>query len=180
MNFKRWVHKVLPAVYDESLSYYELLCKITAKLNEVIEQGNSTSEGLKELQEYVDNYFENLDVQEEINNKLDEMAESGELTDIIAQYLELAGVLAYDTINDMKTAENLSNGSICKTLGYSNIQDKNGSFYKVREIKNTDVIDNINIIALADENLVAEKIQEKQPMISYKPSYIKDNYYFTI
>ena len=24
MNFKRWVHKVLPAVYDESLSYYEL------------------------------------------------------------------------------------------------------------------------------------------------------------
>ena len=39
---------------------------------------------MTQLQEYVDNYFENLDVQEEINNKLDEMAESGELTEIIA------------------------------------------------------------------------------------------------
>ena len=159
MNFKRWVHKVLPAVYDESLSYYELLCKITAKLNEVIEQGNTTSEGLKELQDYVANYFENLDVQEEINNKLDEMAESGQLTDIIAQYLELAGVLAYNTKAQMKQAKNLVEGSICKTLGNTSYQDGQGAFYKVREVQNTDVIDDENIIALSDPDLVAEKIQ---------------------
>lgn len=158
MNFKRWVHKVLPAVYDESLSYYELLCKITAKLNEVIEQGNSTSEGLKELQEYVANYFDNLDVQEEINNKLDDMAESGQLTDIIAQYLQLAGVLAYDTKTAMKTATNLVNGSITKTLGNSTYNDGQGAFYKIRQVQNTDVIDNENIIALSDPDLVAEKI----------------------
>lgn len=30
-----WVQKVLPLVYDESLSYYELLSKIVAKLNEI-------------------------------------------------------------------------------------------------------------------------------------------------
>ena len=28
---------VLPLVYDQSLSYYEVLCKVTSKLNEVIE-----------------------------------------------------------------------------------------------------------------------------------------------
>ena len=32
-----WCQKVLPAVYDDSLSYYELLAKVVAKLNEVIE-----------------------------------------------------------------------------------------------------------------------------------------------
>jgi hypothetical protein len=159
MNFKRWVHKVLPAVYDESLSYYELLCKVIAKLNETIDLSNGTAEALKELQDYVANYFDNLDVQEEINNKLDEMAESGQLTDIIAQYLQLAGVLAYNTKAQMKTAENLVDGSIAKTLGNTTYQDGQGAFYKIRQIQNTDVIDDNNIIALHDTNLVAEKIQ---------------------
>lgn len=35
-QFKFWCQKVLPAVYDDSLSYYELLCKVIAKLNELI------------------------------------------------------------------------------------------------------------------------------------------------
>lgn len=30
-------HKILPLVYDESLSYYEVLCKVVAKVNEVIQ-----------------------------------------------------------------------------------------------------------------------------------------------
>lgn len=32
--------KVLPTVYEDALSYYETLCKVSAKLNEVIEQLN--------------------------------------------------------------------------------------------------------------------------------------------
>lgn len=39
--FKFWCHKVLPLVYDESLSYYEVLCKIYGKLNELIERVNN-------------------------------------------------------------------------------------------------------------------------------------------
>lgn len=35
-----WCQHVLPAVYDDSLSYYELLCKIVDKVNEVIESNN--------------------------------------------------------------------------------------------------------------------------------------------
>lgn len=35
---------VLPTVYDDSLSYYELLNKVVQKLNEVIEQINVLTE----------------------------------------------------------------------------------------------------------------------------------------
>ena len=28
---------ILPLTYDESLSYYEVLCKLTAKVNELVE-----------------------------------------------------------------------------------------------------------------------------------------------
>ena len=32
-----WVQKILPLVYDDSLSYYELLCKVVHKINEIID-----------------------------------------------------------------------------------------------------------------------------------------------
>ena len=115
-----------------------------------------------QLQDYVNNYFDNLDVQEEINNKLDDMAEQGQLTDIIAQYLQLAGVLAYDNKAAMKAAENLVDGSIAKTLGDETFQDGYGFFYKIRQVLNTDVIDDELIIQLHDPNLVAERIPEPQ------------------
>lgn len=39
-NLRYWCHKILPLVYDDSLSYYEVLCKTSAKLNEVITSTN--------------------------------------------------------------------------------------------------------------------------------------------
>lgn len=33
-----WCQKVLPAVYDQSLSYYEVLCKLAAFLNKMLEE----------------------------------------------------------------------------------------------------------------------------------------------
>ena len=35
--FRFWSQKVLPLVYDDSLSYYEVLNKVVGKLNEVID-----------------------------------------------------------------------------------------------------------------------------------------------
>lgn len=43
-----YCHKVLPAVFDDSLSYYEVVCKLTDKVNELI----STYD---DLQEQIDN-----------------------------------------------------------------------------------------------------------------------------
>ncbi len=39
-RLRYWCQLVLPAVYDDSLSYYELLAKVTAKINEVIDSNN--------------------------------------------------------------------------------------------------------------------------------------------
>lgn len=39
-KLRYWCHKILPLVYDDSLSYYEVLCKTSAKLNEVIDSTN--------------------------------------------------------------------------------------------------------------------------------------------
>ena len=41
-----YYRKVLPAVYDDSLSYYEQLCRIKYKLNEVIKNLNDLEENL--------------------------------------------------------------------------------------------------------------------------------------
>ena len=92
--FRFWCQKVLPLVYDDSLSYYELLCKVVDYLNKTMEDvetlhGDVTNlhQAYVGLQGYVNNYFSTLDVQEEINNKLDEMAENGELNKLIAPLL---------------------------------------------------------------------------------------------
>lgn len=104
--FRFWCQKVLPLVYDESLSYYELLCKVVDYLNKTMEDvdqmitdmgdfqaaytqfttetrdayiafSREVSQAVEDLETFVNNYFLNLDVQQEINNKLDAMAENG-------------------------------------------------------------------------------------------------------
>ncbi|MEE3499739.1 MAG: hypothetical protein VZS12_11640, partial [Ruminococcus bromii] len=100
--FRFWCQMTLPIVYDDSLSYYELLNKVVAYLNNTIsdvataesniENINHTVEHNMDalltaynlLQGYVNDYFDNLDVQEEINKKLDEMASSGALSNLLA------------------------------------------------------------------------------------------------
>lgn len=51
-------YKVLPLVYDDSLSYYENLCKMSSKLNEVIAEYNKLFES--GMQEAIDKYFNNV------------------------------------------------------------------------------------------------------------------------
>lgn len=48
-RFKFWCQLVLPLVYDDSLSYYEVLCKIHDYLNKVIDNQNDMSSYLKQL-----------------------------------------------------------------------------------------------------------------------------------
>lgn len=174
MNFKQLVLMNLQALTNfpyiekdfDAVTDYQLLCLVVDHLNEVIKNSNEQNTVIQNLynafvsiKDYVDNYFENLDIQEEIDNKLDKMAASGELADIIAQYLEVASVLGYDTKATLKSADNLVNGSITRTLGESTYNDGKGSYYKIRTITSSDVIDDNNILALANfPTLIAEKL----------------------
>jgi len=90
-----WCQKILPLVYDDSLSYYEVLEKTVDYLNKVIEDDkniielvNNLETWVNENREYIDNYFENLNVQNEINVKLDEMVDDGTFGEIIDPILE--------------------------------------------------------------------------------------------
>lgn len=126
--FKFWAQHVLPLVYDDSLSYYEVLEKVVAKLNEVVDNENNLTVDVQDLyrafdeykaslNEEVDNkiqtlenfmneYFENLDLNGEVSNIVNGMVESGEFSRILT---EIVGDTAYpkfvSSVNQM-TDEN--------------------------------------------------------------------------
>ena len=87
-----WVETNLqPAFYDkQSGTCIQQTARMYAKVNQLVRIANEQWETIQnyinqfiELKDFVEDYFENLDVQEEINNKLDEMAEDGTLTAIL-------------------------------------------------------------------------------------------------
>ena len=160
----------LPSSYLETMTYYEMLIWFINYLRDnIIPAVNNNAEATHELQElfvelqnYVNNYFDNLDVQNEINNKLDEMVKDGTLDQIIEQYLNSSAIWGFDTVADMKNATNLINGSFAKTLGFYSKNDGGNATYKIRNITNDDVVDNMFIIALNDQSnqLIAELIEK--------------------
>ena len=113
--FRYWCQKVLPLVYDDSLSYYELLCKVVDYLNKAMEDvetlhGDVTNlhTAYEELQSYVNNYFSTLDVQEEINNKLDTMSTDGTLETLIKNIIGDSGSpIVVDSITEMTNTTRL-------------------------------------------------------------------------
>lgn len=93
--FTNYIYKAIPLAFDESMSYYETLCGLLHYLkNVIIPTVNNNADAVAELQtlyeqlqDYVEKYFDNLDIQEEINNKLDQMVQDGTLTTILQGYL---------------------------------------------------------------------------------------------
>ena len=53
-NFRFWCQKVLPLVYDDSLSYYEVLCKIRDYINDIIADMDELSTLIQDLDSRVD------------------------------------------------------------------------------------------------------------------------------
>lgn len=76
---------------------------------------------------------QSYDITEIINNKLDEMAASGELEEIISIYLNSEMVHGFDTAVEMKSSEALINGSYARTLGYYNVNDGGEALYRIVE-----------------------------------------------
>ena len=118
----------------DAITNYQLLCKVVEYLNKVIANENNQNEAINELAKAfinLKNYVDNLDLQDEVNNKLDEMLDDGVLGQIIEQYLNSSALWCFDNVADMKAATNLINGSYARTLGYYNINDGGGVTYKI-------------------------------------------------
>lgn len=92
--FKWFVLENFPFIENDfdAINNYHLFSKVVEYLNKTIDSMNLTGEQMEnvtnamtDLQNYVNNYLENIDIQEDVNNKLDEMAEDGTLAKIINQ-----------------------------------------------------------------------------------------------
>lgn len=177
--FTNYIYKAIPLAFDESMSYYETLCGLLDYLqNTIIPTVNNNADAVAELQSlyeqlrsYVDNYFTNLDVQEEINNKLDQMVADGTLPEIVASYLETKAIFGFDTVADLKNGTNLINGSYAKTLGFHELNDDGKSIYRIRTLTENDVINEMNIIAINNSSLVAELIENKKINVKQLGAY---------
>jgi len=142
----------------DALTDYELLCLVVKFLNDVIANQNEQNASITRMYEsflalqtyvnntkdtledafnnldgYVRNYFDNLDVQEEINNKLDQMLEDGVLEQIIEQFIQSSALWCFDNVESMKQATNLINGSYARTLGYYEVNDGGEATYKITD-----------------------------------------------
>ena len=95
-----WVETGLqPAFYDkESGTVLQQTARMYSRVNMLIRMFNKLSKNTKttvedyinqfnELHDYVHDYFDNLDVREEINNKLDEMYANGQLDLLFSKYV---------------------------------------------------------------------------------------------
>ena len=140
--FTNYIYKAIPLAFDESMSYYETLCGLLAYLKDtVIPTVNNNADAvielqnlMEELQNYVDNYFEDLSVQEQINNKLDAMAESGELAEIINQEIfgELNERVTTNTNNITDMAFIKPSGDTTGETDITNIQTALNTYRKIR------------------------------------------------
>ena len=158
-NFRNWVLQTFPFLEDDfdALTDYELFCKMIEYVKTLVKDNKDFSKRITELE----NYVYNLDLQDEVNNKLDEMAESGELENLIGQYIELATTYVYNTVSDMKSATNLIVGCYARTSGFYSYNDGGGSTYKIRTVTVDDTVDEKTLIAI-DDTTVAELIKENE------------------
>lgn len=132
----------LPTSYLISMTYEEQLLWLQNYLIQtVIPAINNNAEATKEvqdivmaLQDYINTQFSELNLQEYIDNKLDEMLESGVFENILMDYVQLTKV--YDTYNDMIfDAYTFTNGMKLKTMGYHFINDGGGAEYVVTNVQ---------------------------------------------
>ena len=169
--FRGWVLQNFPFIEADfdALTNYQLWCKVVEYINviafnqELLEDSNDELiDAFNNLKTYVDSYLDNLDVEGYVNNKLDEMAESGQLQEIMESYVQVEGILAYNTLNNLKNADNLIEGSFTKIYGKITYNDGLGAFYKIRLKTDEDIIDEDNIISLENySELVGEKMSDK-------------------
>lgn len=151
-NFRFWCQKVLPLVYDDSLSYYEILCKVVDYLNNMMKDLNLTTEtvfGLvgefDDVKEIVEQLIE-LPFQDYINEWLDEHPEATTtVQDHSIDQVKLTENLLNKVMNgfefDQKTVIHKRKFSTTLTEN-SNIVTQQGSAYN--SIKDTFLIAYIN------------------------------------
>ena len=136
----------LEKTYDD-ISEYSILARLQKAINDVIDNNNALNDNFTELNnnfvnltEYVNNYFKNLDVQDEIDNKLQQMAESGDLENILLSFFMMNPFLIFKNNSELSNNVNLKKGNIVKTLGFYSENDDGGNIFIISDIQDDTIL----------------------------------------
>ena len=132
--FRFWCQKVLPLVYDDSLSYYELLCKVVCKLNELAENQNNLSDEIKQVAKDL----------EDFKNQVPDLIDA-RVEEWLNNYIATKGLV--NSVNGMKGDVTLTASDV------GAIPNVNGS------VKNNNIADG----AVTKEKIADGVIPEKLP-----------------
>lgn len=177
--FMAWCQKVLPTIYDDSLSYYELLSRLLMYIKDTISNIDGFYDDIKELnetyrklEEYVNSYFDSLDVPSEVRSEveqtLDNMASSGELATMLYQFFNfrLNIKFAVDNLNDSTFSE-----AFTKTLAitpYLYIPEGTYNF----DVIGTIVVDS-NVDIILHPNAILSITSYTEPMFIFNNSSVR-------
>lgn len=166
----------------DAVTNYQLLCKVVEYLNKVIDNNNKQNNNITQLEQnfitlynYVKDYFDNLNLQNEINNKIDELIRTGEFNSFLSGIYtpEMFGAkgdgvtddteaiqkaLAFNNVNISKNyliTENLVLHSNLKVFGGGTITKKsefNDSYlnHSIFSCTNSNNIDINNIVLISN------------------------------
>lgn len=181
--FTNYIFKALPLAFDESMSYYECLCNlldylkntviptINTNADAIIELQNnvdsfeenmnesftefttSVNNTVEELETYMNNYFDNLDVQDEINNKMDQMVLDGTMDQLLNTNLtgSLSDLTTTDKSNLVSAINEVNGNTITNANHIGNLSNLNTS-------TKTDLVSAINEVnSLSDTPTIIGK-----------------------
>lgn len=122
-----WCQKVLPLVYDDSLSYYELLCKVVAKLNEVIANNNTLEGAVNTITQELGNITNGVNANTEaiasINATLSDLSNKTNGNIVSINDLQNSVYALQQNLNSLQGTVNEMKPK--NSLGYSNIDSVN-------------------------------------------------------
>lgn len=167
----------IPASYLVSMTYEEQLLWLCDYLkNTVIPTVNNNADCVTELQNlykvlknYVDNYFDDLDVQEEINNKLDEMTSNGTLKFIIELYFN---ELNSKIIENSTSIDELNNNTIKNNQHNSITEDMLSQ--EVKEMLTGGSVPVVGANSVGTENIIDNSVTLLKLDDDLKDNFIKN------
>lgn len=151
-NFKFWCQKVIPLVFDDSVSYYETLCKVSAKLNEVINTINEMDPvSHEELKQALDDLYVKITL--ETNDK---------------------DAKIYTYINEQVAILNSTiSQQISQLKSYSDSEDNKIRLQIISEVEKLNKTINLEIAGLRKEMLsITGSLQHQIDEISSVTSYV--------
>lgn len=102
--FEAWVQQTLPAIYDDSLSYTDLLAKLLYYVNTLAENNTTLSNDVTNAINYINNYLGSDEFTDQVRKKLDEMASDGTLSRLIQPLFDAYKVQIDSTVATQNTS----------------------------------------------------------------------------